>query len=423
MKLFTLARFFSLLLVMLTCSIGFAQNVGVGIPVPLQKLDVNGAIRLGNTVTSSPGTIRYNSSRFEGYDGFNWNWLNGFKFPLDTSVNVAGQYVLNIVNNNLSLGSSAIAGSTSSPDGAGLYGENTYSFDGYNATGVFGRASGAGTGVKGYNLAGYGNGVEGTSINGYGVLAAGGTVGVYATSDLGNGVEAKTKVGIAIKGTVSSGFSGIGIDISASNSASSTAAIFRHPIINGKALIVEKGFVGIGEISPTALLSVKGSEVTAGGLAASISLQNDASSNRWYMRAGGPGTITPNGGLSIADNTDYRLVIGATGNIGINGFTQLGKTTEGAPVIKMKKLTTTSAALQTGSVTIAHGLNRSKILSVQVLLTYLANAADIPASYLDIPGYEYNWQVNNTDVWILNKAANSGNILSKPIRILITYEE
>jgi hypothetical protein len=423
MKLFTLTAFFSLMLVMLTCSMGFAQNVGIGIPVPLQKLDVNGAIRLGNTVTSSPGTIRYNSSRFEGYDGFNWNWLNGFKLPLDTSVNVAGQYVLNIVNNNLSLGSSAIAGSTSSPDGAGLYGENTYSFDGYNATGIFGKANGAGTGVKGYNLAGYGNGVEGTSINGYGVLAAGGTVGVYATSDLGNGVEAKTKVGIAIKGTVSSGFSGIGIDISASNNASSTAAIFRHPLINGKAIIVEKGFVGIGEISPTALLSVKGSEVTAGGLAASISLQNDASSNRWYMRAGGPGTITPNGGLSIADNTDYRLVIGTTGNIGINGFTQLGKTTEGAPIIKMKKLTTTSAALQTGSVTIAHGLNRAKILSVQVLLTYLANAADIPASYLDVPGYEYNWQVNNNDVWIINKVANSGNILSKPIRILITYEE
>jgi hypothetical protein len=305
-----------------------------------------------------------------------------------------------------------------------LYGENTYSFDGYNATGVFGRANGAGTGVKGYNLAGYGNGVEGTSINGYGVLAAGGTVGVYATSDLGNGVEAFTKFGIAIKATVRSGsLNGTGLDISADNVATSTAAIFRHPIINGKALIVEKGFVGIGEITPNALLSVKGSEVTAGGLAAAITLQNSASSNRWYMRAGGPGTITPNGGFSIADNTDYRLVIGATGNIGINGFTQLGKTTEGAPIIKMKKLTTTSAALQTGSVTIAHGLNRSKILSVQVLLTYLANAADIPASYLDVPGYEYNWQVNNTDVWIINKAANSGNILSKPIRILITYEE
>ncbi len=401
-----------------------AQNVGIGVPVPLQKLDVNGAIRLGNTGTSNSGTLRYNSGRFEGYDGLNWNWLNGFKLPLDTTVNVAGGYALTITNSNFSSPqSSAIAGITSSSDGMGLYGENTYSFFGFSGSGVSGRAGGSGTGVSGTNTSGNGNGVSGTSVNGYGVVAGGGTGGVLASSDLGNGVEAYTKVGIAIKATVSGGFSGTGLDISASNNASSTAAIFRHPIINGKALIVEQGFVGIGEISPNALLSVKGSEVTASGLAAAITLQNAASLNRWYIRAGGPGTITPNGGISIADNTDYRLVIGATGNIGINGFTQLGKTAEGAPVIKMKKLTTTSAALQTGSITIAHGLTRSKILSVQVLLTYLANAADIPASYLDVPGYEYNWQLNNTDVWIINKNGNSANILSKPIRILITYEE
>ena len=401
-----------------------AQNVGIGVPVPLQKLDVNGAIRLGNTVTNNAGTLRFSSGRFEGHDGLNWSWLNGFKLPLDTSVNVAGGYTLTITNSNFSSPqSSGIAGITSSSDGVGLYGENTHSFSGFSGIGVFGRAAGSGTGVSGLNTNGSGNGVAGTSVNGYGVVAGGGTGGVFASSDLGNGIEAYTKVGIAIKGTVSSGFSGIGLDISAANNASSTAAIFRHPTINGKALIVEKGFVGIGEISPNALLSVKGNETLGDGLAAAITLQNSASTNRWYMRAGGPGTITPNGGFSIADNTNYRLVIGATGNIGITGFTQLGKTTEGAPVIKMKKLTTTSAALQTGSATIAHGLDRSKILSVQVLLTYLASAADIPASYLDVPGYEYNWQVNNNDVWIINKAANSANILSKPIRILITYEE
>ncbi|MFM9908120.1 MAG: hypothetical protein ACKVOW_02155 [Chitinophagaceae bacterium] len=388
----------------------YAQNVGIGIPTPLQKLDVSGAIRLGNTVTNSPGTIRFNNNRFEGYDGLNWNWLNGFRLPLDTTMNVASGYVLKITNSNLSpLGYSAIAGLTSSYDGVGLYGEN------------FGGAVGSGNGVLGTSNGG-GAGVKGTNIGGIGVEGTGGTVGILGSSSFGNGVESLTDFGIAIKGTAL-GFGGIGLDISAFNNASSTAAIFRHPRIDGRALIVEKGFVGIGEISPTALLSVKGTEATGSGLAAAISLQNGASSNKWYIRAGGLGTITPDGGLSIADNTDYRLVIGATGNIGINGFTQLGRTTEGAPVIKMKKLTTTSAALQTGSVTIAHGLTRSKILSVQVLLTYLANAADIPASYLDVAGYEYNWQVNNSDVWIINKNGNSANILSKPVRILITYEE
>ncbi len=287
-----------------------AQNVGIGVPIPLQKLDVNGAIRFGNTGTNNAGTLRYSSGRFEGYDGFNWNWLNGFKLPLDTSVNVAGGYVLNIYNNNsTSPQSSAIAGITSSTDGAGVYGENTNTFSssGIAGNGVLGRSSGEGAGVKGIHN------------NGIGVEGTGGAVGVYATSDLGNGLEAFTKFGIAMKATVSGGLSGsgTGLDISAANNASSTAAIFRHPRIDGKAFIVEQGFVGIGEVSPTALLSVKGSEVTANGFAAAITLQNSASTNRWYMRAGGPGTITPDGGFSIADNTNYRLVIGATGNIGI----------------------------------------------------------------------------------------------------------
>jgi hypothetical protein len=280
MKLFTLAAFFSLLLVMLTYTMGFAQNVGIGVPIPLQKLDVNGAIRLGNTVMSNAGTLRFNSGKFEGYDGLNWNWLNGFKLPLDTSAYVADGYVLNISNSDFSSPqSSAIAGISYSPNGVGLYGENTYTFFGFSGSGVSGRENGSGTGVTGLNTGGNGNGVAGTSVNGYGVAAVGGTGGVFASSDLGNGIEAKTKVGIAIKGTVSSGLNGTGIDISASNNASSTAAIFRHPLINGKAIIVEQGFVGIGEISPNALLSLKGNEVTAGGLAASISLQNDASTN------------------------------------------------------------------------------------------------------------------------------------------------
>lgn len=111
------------------------------------------------------------------------------------------------------------------------------------------------------------------------------------------------------------------------------------------------------------------------------------------------------------------------GNIDISGYTQLGKTTEAAPAIKMKKLTGTSAAAQGAVVTIPHGLTRSKIIGVQVLLNYAAAGGDIPASYLDVAGYEYNWQVTNADINIYNKAGNSINILSKPVKILITYEE
>jgi trimeric autotransporter adhesin len=144
---------------------------------------------------------------------------------------------------------------------------------------------------------------------------------------------------------------------------------------------------------------------------------NAKSSNKLYIENTNADSLNA---LIYGDFAADSLLLNA--KVNIRDFTRLGTRQSGAPAIKMKKLTTTSAALQNATVTIAHGLTRAKILSVQVLLTYLANA-DIPASYLDVPGYEYNWQVNNTDVLITNKAANSGNILSKPIRILITYEE
>lgn len=110
-------------------------------------------------------------------------------------------------------------------------------------------------------------------------------------------------------------------------------------------------------------------------------------------------------------------------NVNVTRFSRLGRREDAAPAIKMKKFTATSAPAQNGSITVAHGLNRDKILSIQVLLTYAAGTADIPASYLDFPGYEYNWQVNNTDILIVNKNGNSANILSKPIKILVVYEE
>ena len=47
-------------------------NVGIGTNNPLTLLDVNGAIRIGNSNTNQPGSIRYNNNRFEGYTGDSW---------------------------------------------------------------------------------------------------------------------------------------------------------------------------------------------------------------------------------------------------------------------------------------------------------------------------------------------------------------
>jgi hypothetical protein len=76
--------------------------------------------------------------------------------------------------------------------------------------------------------------------------------------------------------------------------------------------------VGINDPAPTAKLTVKGTEATADGQGAAIKLQNTAgNTNAWYLRAGGTGNNTPNGGFSIADNFGYHFNMGQGGNIGL----------------------------------------------------------------------------------------------------------
>lgn len=77
------------------------------------------------------------------------------------------------------------------------------------------------------------------------------------------------------------------------------------------------GFTGINDPVPSARLSIAGNDTDPNGQAAALKIQNTASTNAWYLRAGGPGTFTPNGGLSIADNTDYHFIMDNTGNLGL----------------------------------------------------------------------------------------------------------
>ena len=78
------------------------------------------------------------------------------------------------------------------------------------------------------------------------------------------------------------------------------------------------GNIGVGTNTPGQKLSVSGQESAVNGLGAAIGISNVAPGGRnWYLRAGATGTATPAGGLSIADDAAYRLVVDSSGNVGI----------------------------------------------------------------------------------------------------------
>jgi len=52
--------------------IGQDGKVGIGITGPAEKLEVNGAIKIGTTSNTNAGTIRWTGTDFEGYTGSNW---------------------------------------------------------------------------------------------------------------------------------------------------------------------------------------------------------------------------------------------------------------------------------------------------------------------------------------------------------------
>ncbi|MFT3795026.1 hypothetical protein [Flavobacterium sp.] len=158
--------------------------------------------------------------------------------------------------------------------------------------------------------------------------------------------------------------------------------------------------------------------------------QTSGSNNIAIGKGANVPSLTGSDQLSIG-NTIYGTGMGsATAKVGVkttnptadlevNGFTKLGST---APAIKILKLTGTTNASQGVQTAVAHGLTSSKILSVSVLVDYTASAS-VPPSYGGSAGYEYDYFVNGTSVVVWTKSGNSGNILSKPFRILVTYEE
>ena len=136
---------------------------------------------------------------------------------------------------------------------------------------------------------------------------------------------------------------------------------------------------------------------------------------------GGPA----NGGWGFAyDAINSRVGIGTstpTTSLEVNGYTKLGID---APSIKTKKITGTTAATDGGYVEIYHGLNDAKILSISMLVL------NIGPGYADwygpnTGGFGCNYYFRQASNWILvqNRFGDSAGILSRPIKVLLVYEE
>lgn len=118
--------------------------------------------------------------------------------------------------------------------------------------------------------------------------------------------------------------------------------------------------------------------------------------------------------LNYWSNAKVQIGNGSTGNLDVNGFSNLG---DGAPAIKMKKLTGTTAA--SSITTIAHGLTDSKILSVDVHV--LGSTGDYygPNS-LYAAGFNFAWKINGANIE-LNFVGS--NLQGRAYKVLLTYEQ
>ncbi len=124
-------------------------------------------------------------------------------------------------------------------------------------------------------------------------------------------------------------------------------------------------------------------------------------------------------GEAAIQNLENQKISLLSNRVEVSGYLKMGTN---APAIKVKKITGTTSDTEGGSVDELHGLNASKIISITVLVQF-SSTSYVPPSYNQVDNYEFNWYSDNTKVYIILKSGNSGFLLSKPYKVLITYEE
>ncbi len=107
-----------------------------------------------------------------------------------------------------------------------------------------------------------------------------------------------------------------------------------------------------------------------------------------------------------------------TGKVMVSDYIKLGTD---APSIEVKKLTSNTAPT-TGDSLIAHGISSSaKILGITGLINAIDNVWYPLDSSLD--GYKIVMSCDDTNVILTSDTTTSANVLYKPVKIFVTYEE
>jgi hypothetical protein len=120
------------------------------------------------------------------------------------------------------------------------------------------------------------------------------------------------------------------------------------------------------------------------------------------------------------------MTVYKNGNTDISGYTKLGKVSESAPSIKMKKIVNTGPALN-GNKLIPHGLDASKILEIEILMEWQVEGFPasptrvVPPNFTSLSGLNYQYELLDANIIIYN--INGTEIAGRNLRILITYEE
>ncbi len=213
-----------------------------------------------------------------------------------------------------------------------------------------------------------------------------------------------------------------------------------HPLFfttndgNTQMALTTNGRLGIGTKTPTTRLDVLSPIANVAKFSSTINQSYLIFYQNTVNPTGYVGTFNDfaNNSFEIGTTTVFgRLFLNNYGTNSVSltptGYIKLGDDNDiNTPAIKTKKLTGTTAATEVTSVSIAHGLSSAKILGIRVLVDALGDGGFIPEGCVGVGagfiGYQYHYNIDATNI-VISNTTNSENMLSKPIRILITYEE